>query len=210
LATRSRPSPARQPVLFFIFALNTNSSNWGSSNPPNFAAESRLYPGLIDGFTAVAVGAGGAPGQEHDNTFFSGATHGDKIDLLFDLGDPSNWETDNDPVEDITNGTEMGDDYEVTPGPEPEFKRGDTTINGVVDFVDAITHLEFVFLGRGGISCEDAGDVNDNGIADFSDDIVLLEVLFLGRGVIPAPGILACGSDRTQDAIECAFYPSCN
>ena len=31
------------------------------------------------------------------------------------------------------------DDYEVTPGPEPEFKRGDTTINGVVDFVDAIT-----------------------------------------------------------------------
>jgi hypothetical protein len=93
---------------------------------------------------------------------------------------------------------------------DPLFQRGDVDGRGVVDLSDAVLHLEFLFLGIGDGTCEDAADTNDDGDADFTDDIHLLNVLFVGRGVIPDPGMDACGLDPTEDDLGCQASPSCD
>ncbi len=90
----------------------------------------------------------------------------------------------------------------------PPFRRGDANVDGKVDMSDAVEILASLFLGTGAFSCEDAADTNDDGIADMADAVAALVHLFLGTYEIPAPGPM-CGTDPTEDAIECGAYPRC-
>ena len=89
---------------------------------------------------------------------------------------------------------------------DPEFLRGDSNDDGTVDISDAINSLGTLFVGQGEILCDDAGDANDDGQLDISDPIITLDKLFLGKAEIPAPGITTCGTDPTDDILECESY----
>lgn len=189
----------------FIFALNTNSSQWGVNSPPNFAAESELYPGLVDGVTAVAVGAGDNPGQEYDNSFYFGPSSGSREEIQAAVADSGNWQSDDNPLEDITNGTaESG--FRILSG--SLFRRGDTNEDGEQDISDAVTIFAFLFLGGVEISCDDAADTNDDGEVDVSDGIFLLGFLFLGDDPPNSP-FEECGSDPTDDGLLCETFTAC-
>lgn len=111
-------------------------------------------------------------------------------------------------IQALAEGLIKPSECELDPG--PMFRRGDCNDSGVVDFTDAIGHLEALFLGTFQISCQDACDSNDDGLADFTDAIRTLEMLFLGRGEIPGPGTESCGIDPTDtDELGCAEYDSC-
>lgn len=88
---------------------------------------------------------------------------------------------------------------------EDRFRRGDTDNSGRVDIADALFQLLYVLLGQGEVSCLDATDSNDDGISDFTDAILILTTLFLG-GEIPAPGPFDCGTDSTEDDLDCEAY----
>ncbi len=94
---------------------------------------------------------------------------------------------------------------------EPQFHRGDSDGNGDLQLTDAVRVLNVLFLGTGVINCADAADADDNGQLQLTDAVRILNVLFLGTGVIPAPGPtdLPCGSDPTEDALDCAVYDKC-
>ncbi|MBI4605626.1 MAG: hypothetical protein HY721_26980 [Planctomycetes bacterium] len=83
----------------------------------------------------------------------------------------------------------------------PPFRRGESNGDGKVDLSDAVTVLNFLFLGISGVTCQDAGDTNDDGKMDLSDAVYLLGFLFLGGPAPPAPGHEACGPDLTTDGL---------
>ncbi len=73
-----------------IFAAAANSSVWqvGSDD----SNQSDLPTGLVDGYTAVAAGAGTGPEDEYDNIWYSGTTtSGTKEELLTAIGNNANW-----------------------------------------------------------------------------------------------------------------------
>ncbi len=89
------------------------------------------------------------------------------------------------------------------------FRRGDANDDGTVDISDAVTTLGFLFLGGEELACLDSGDANDDGTLDISDAIAALGVLFLGDGTMPAPGLDGCGTDPTDDELDCARSEAC-
>jgi hypothetical protein len=52
------------------------------------------------------------------------------------------------------------------------------------------------------VPCADAADADDSGAIDLADAIHLLSALFLG-GPAPAAPFPACGTDPTEDALDC-------
>ena len=50
---------------------------------------------------------------------------------------------------------------------------------------------------------------SSDGRVDISDPIGALGVLFLGNGIIPLPGMIECGVDPTDDALDCEHHESC-
>lgn len=189
----------------FVFALSTNASRWGVSSPPNFAAESELYPGLVTGVTAVALGTGANPGDEVDNAYYVGPTQGTAAELLEALADPARWTSSDEPIPDITNGA-LAAGFQVVTG--TLFRRADTDEDGLENLTDVVRILDYLFTGRARIGCLDAADVNDDGRANIADPIYLLGHLFLG-GPPPGAPLKACGVDVTVDALGCARYASC-
>ena len=89
------------------------------------------------------------------------------------------------------------------------FVRGDANASGVIDIADSVTTLNWLFLGGGVPPCVDAADINDDGDADVSDAVALLNWLFLGGEAPPAPGPLECGSDPTEDELDCGSFEPC-
>ena len=87
------------------------------------------------------------------------------------------------------------------------FLRGDANGDGVVDISDAAFTLAWLFLGGPEPPCVDAADSNDSGgfQPDVSDSVYLLNWLFLGGTPLPAPGTLECGSDPTEDDLDCVL-----
>ncbi|MCD4696377.1 MAG: choice-of-anchor J domain-containing protein, partial [Bacteroidales bacterium] len=73
----------------FIYAAQINSNVWqvGSDD----SNQSDLPPGLINGTTAVAAGAGSGPEDEYDNAWYSGTTTGTQASLLTSISNNSNW-----------------------------------------------------------------------------------------------------------------------
>jgi len=65
-----------------------------------------------------------------------------------------------------------------------------------------------LFTGTATLSCLKAGDANDSGVLDLSDGVYLLAYLFLGGPAPPAP-FPDCGTDPTDDELDCASYEGC-
>ncbi|MCZ6795926.1 MAG: Kazal-type serine protease inhibitor domain-containing protein [Planctomycetota bacterium] len=89
------------------------------------------------------------------------------------------------------------------------FRRGDTNQDGIVDLSDSISLLAWLFLGGPAPFCLDSGDSNDDGANDISDASWSLIFLFLGGPPPPDPGPFECGSDPTEDPLDCALYEPC-
>ncbi|MEM7235206.1 MAG: dockerin type I domain-containing protein, partial [Planctomycetota bacterium] len=85
---------------------------------------------------------------------------------------------------------------------ERPFIRGDAEENGAVNISDAITVLQFLFLGGDDPTCLDAADIDDDGQVNITDAIRLLNFLFLG-GLKPAAPYPDAGCDATDDALGC-------
>lgn len=80
-----------------------------------------------------------------------------------------------------------------------EFTRGDANGDESVDLSDAVSILNYLFLGvELLVDCQDGLDANDSGIVDLSDALYLLRFLFQGGAAPPAPYPQA-GSDPTPD-----------
>ncbi len=85
------------------------------------------------------------------------------------------------------------------------FTRGDANADGAIDIGDPIALLGILFSGETPIDCDDALDANDDGLIDIADAIRVLSYLFGSAGPLPPP--LQCGSDPTDDALDCPTYP---
>ncbi len=100
----------------------------------------------------------------------------------------------------------------VTPGAENKlpfklFRRGDSGApsDGLADISDAISILNYLFLGGNEPDCLDSADIDDNGSVDISDPVHLLGFLYLGGPAPELPGAIDCGPDGTQEdpLVEC-------
>lgn len=89
------------------------------------------------------------------------------------------------------------------------FRRGDVDDSGRLNITDAITVLNWLFLGSATPGCPDAADADDNGRNNITDAIQLLQFLFLGGPPPPAPGRDDCGIDPTADPLPDCDYQSC-
>jgi hypothetical protein len=94
--------------------------------------------------------------------------------------------------------------------PPEAFRRGDVDTNRVLEITDAISLLNFLFLGTGAAPvCPDSADGDDNGTLELTDAIRVLQFLFLGGAEPPAPGSFACGPDPTPDELgPCGYDPA--
>ena len=82
-----------------------------------------------------------------------------------------------------------------------DFIRGDANGDESVDLSDAVTILNYLFLGLELPQvCLDGLDVNDSGIIDLTDAISLLRFLFQG-GSAPALPYPQAGPDPSQDGL---------
>lgn len=102
-------------------------------------------------------------------------------------------------VETLHGRATLEDAFEISP--EPHFIRGDVREDESINLSDAITILQYLFLGSE-ISCADAADVDDSGDVSITDSIRLLRWLFLGDPPPPPPFPLR-GTDPTPDALDC-------
>ncbi len=93
-------------------------------------------------------------------------------------------------------------------GETPQFRRGDSSGDSLIDLGDAVATLRFLFLHGVIQQCLDAADANDDGALDISDALFTINFLFLGGALPPEPG-LACGEDPTGDGLDCRQYWLC-
>ena len=93
--------------------------------------------------------------------------------------------------------------------PGTGFQRGDANGDGAFNIADLIFLLAALFSGGPGGDCGDANDVNDDGSINIADAINGLAALFSGGPTPPDPSPGACGTDPTDDALDCASYTSC-
>jgi hypothetical protein len=96
---------------------------------------------------------------------------------------------------------------EVVPGGDL-FIRGDANRDRVVNLVDVISILRWLFVPRNEgtwVPCPDAADVDDNGQIEVTDAIEVVLYLF-GRGSAPSPPFPAAGRDpewTSPDSLGC-------
>ncbi|RUA22564.1 MAG: hypothetical protein DSY79_03210, partial [Chloroflexi bacterium] len=93
--------------------------------------------------------------------------------------------------------------------PGTGFQRGDANGDGSFNIADLIFLLAALFSGGPGGDCGDANDVNDDGNINIADAINGLAALFSGGPTPPDPSPGACGTDPTDDALDCASYIAC-
>ena len=116
---------------------------------------------------------------------------------------------------------DLAESIEIDPGPGdpgpgdpepavPQFVRGDSDDNGLLNLTDAFFILNFLFLGGATPSCFEACDVDNNGILQLTDGIFMLNFLFLGGEAIPAPRD-RCGPDPASppDNFDCESFNGC-
>ena len=111
------PNPSSTVGFLGITAINSSSTSWGSSSTSQ--TESDLYPGMINGTNALAVGAGSGPSDEWDNVRYNGPTTGNSAFLLSELYKLSNWEGTNDLQSDYVGWTNQSGSSSFTIVPEP-------------------------------------------------------------------------------------------
>ncbi|MGE4619584.1 MAG: hypothetical protein AAEJ04_07230, partial [Planctomycetota bacterium] len=86
------------------------------------------------------------------------------------------------------------------------FIRGDANIDGVLNILDPVTILEWLFFGEEFSFCPTAADGNDDGFINLSDVVYLLNAFFLS-GSLPEAPWPDCGPDPTSDFLRCYDYP---
>ena len=92
---------------------------------------------------------------------------------------------------------------------KPQFIRGDTNRDGIVDIADPVFELFHLFVGTVQMGCLATGDTNADRLIDVSDAVYGLEFLFLGKAPPPAPGPHECGVDPTDRWLPCEEYDLC-
>ena len=101
----------------FLFAVQTNSNQWQTT--ASTSSDSALPPGLVEGQTAVAVGAGEDADDEYDNANYTDTvTTGTREELLAAIADSANWQGANGPFPSLSTGPFT---VEVTPVGSPTF-----------------------------------------------------------------------------------------
>ena len=114
-----------------------------------------------------------------------------------DAGDPES------PADVDGSRTDMGA-FPFLGEPVTLFDRGDANGDGATDISDGVTILLFLFGGHNDIlPCDDAADVDDTGDLTLTDAVVLLNYLLQG-GTPPSAPFGDCGTDPTDDALDCA------
>ncbi len=96
----------------------------------------------------------------------------------------------------------------LPPPAGPRFVRGDTDADGSVKITDAVTVLNFLFLGNVAPPCISAADADDDGSVAITDAVRILSFLFSG-GLAPQPPFPECGTDPTEDTLECVSFDRC-
>ncbi len=77
-----------------LFAVNGASSSW-TSGVASDRNQTNLYPGLLDGSTAIALGEGPGSQQAYDNARYKGTVIGSRSELLAEITNPANWDRTN-------------------------------------------------------------------------------------------------------------------
>jgi hypothetical protein len=93
--------------------------------------------------------------------------------------------------------------------PGTGFQRGDANGDGSFNIADLIFLLAALFSNGPSGDCGDANDVNDDGSVNIADAISGLAALFSSGPTPPDPSPGACGTDPTDDALDCASYTAC-
>ena len=91
---------------------------------------------------------------------------------------------------------------------EPEFLRGDSNADGIVNVADPVLALSSLF-GPETLECLDAADADDDGVLNITDAVSLLGHLFLGTAA-PAEPFPTCGTDPSVDELDCEMYRACS
>ena len=99
-------------------------------------------------------------------------------------------------------------DQSVDPAATGSFLRGDGNDDGTIDLTDAITILNYLFLGGVVPGCLDAADADDDEEIQLTDGIYTLSFLFSGGAPPPAPWP-DCGEDPAGEGLDCASHQSC-
>lgn len=97
------------------------------------------------------------------------------------------------------------DEATMTFNEPTRFRRGNVNNDTLVNLADAVTILNFLFVGGLTLDCLDAADVNDNGRLDLTDPIRILNYLFRGSDPPEAPGPTVPGIDPTEDTLGCGL-----
>lgn len=88
------------------------------------------------------------------------------------------------------------------------FMRSDSNGDSTTDIVDPLFTLFYLYLGTDAPGCMDAADANDDGALDGTDAFFTLTHLFVGSVSLPSPAGV-CGTDETEDGLDCALYDHC-
>ncbi len=89
--------------------------------------------------------------------------------------------------------------------PGGQFDRGDSNSDGEFNIADAIFILNSLFTDLAADpTCDDAADANDDGAVNIADGIFILNRLFGEAGAPPPEPFGNCGSDPTDDDLDCA------
>ena len=89
--------------------------------------------------------------------------------------------------------------------PALQFLRGDANADGDIDIGDAISLLQFAFVGGPEPYCLDAADGNDDGKINLADVVAIFAYLF-GEPPLSATISGRCSTDRTEDILDCRSY----
>ncbi|MDC3251586.1 hypothetical protein OAU96_01610 [Planctomycetota bacterium] len=101
------------------------------------------------------------------------------------------------------NGNEIPDVCESSP-----FVRGECNEDGAVDIGDCVFLLSFLFTSGVEPNCMDTADTNDDTSIDIGDAVYLLAFLFSFGPDLPEP-FPSCGTDPSEDALDCDSYRGC-
>ncbi len=99
-------------------------------------------------------------------------------------------------------------DRVIDPTASGSFLRGDGNDDGTIDLTDAITILNYLFLGGVAPGCLDAADSDDDEEIQLTDGIYTLSFLFSGGAPPPAPWP-DCGEDLAGEGLDCTAQQSC-
>lgn len=91
----------------------------------------------------------------------------------------------------------------------PEFRRADVDAGGSVDTLDALMVLNYLFARGPSPTCLKSADVDDSGSIQLLDAIWLVRFVFR-RGAPPEEPFSSCGSDVTEDHLDCSDFSACS